>query len=370
MKTWTTKNTFWAAIFVIGIVCVASVVSALAYLDIAGGATTNACETHSCTLPLSTITTTSTATTQTITTTTRTTQTTQTIQTTTIRTQTTIITNRTITTTRTVIATYRLGFWIDERDMWSGVGLNWTSQQFVTNYFLTAPYPSAMLFATAMTPTGPNAPSAIGEALWLSRVASLAQSQGLNVRIVILFFVNLSGGTINGVPDQTTLLTQYMSALGSHTNIAGCEYEREYYGNTVAEVAGFRTIINGAGYTNVVDPSMMSNFPSDPVLDYSSYPYFGGTIPSSLPSGSSSIGIGYGETGAPTGSTPTPAWTQTSVQAIVDTSPADPYVLVYAGAGYLPAGQPSTRMWNWPTLRNWIWTDSNYQQDFVLSTYG
>jgi hypothetical protein len=251
--------------------------------------------------------------------------------------------------------------------MWSGSGNNWTPQQFVTNYFLTAPYPSAMLFATAMSPTGLNSPGALGEASWLSQVANLCASQCPNARIMILFFVNLSGGTINGTPDQTALLTAYMNALGSHSNIYGAEYEREYYGNTVAEITTFKNIINGAGYANILDPTMLGNFPSDPVLDFSSYPYFGGTIPSSLPSGSRSIGVGYGETGAPSGSTPTPAWTQASVQAIIDTSPASPYVLMYAGVGYTPAGQPSTQMWNWPTLLNWIWTDPNYYQNFVLS---
>jgi hypothetical protein len=263
--------------------------------------------------------------------------------------------------------TQRLGFWLYDTDMWSGVGLNWTPQQFVTNYFGTPPYPSALIWATGMMPTGPNTPGAIGEAHWLGQVASLAQAQGFNVKIIILFFVNLSGGTIKGVPDQTSLLTRYVQALGSHSDIYGAEYEREYFGNTVAEVTTFKNIVNSAGYVNILDPTMQNNFASDPVLDYSTYPYYNGAIPTSLPSGSRYIGVGYGETGAPvSGSGPNPAWTQASVQAIIDSSPANPYVMIYASNG--GAGQPAHLLWNWPTLRGWIWTDLNYESKYTLST--
>ena len=263
---------------------------------------------------------------------------------------------------------HRLGFWIDERDMWSGVGLSWTPQGFVTNYFLTQPYPSVMLFATAMSPSGPHAPAlggALGEASWLSHVATLAASQAPKAQIVILFFVNLSGKTIDGVVDQTTLLTQFMSALGKHSNIYGVMYEREYFGNTVQEVSTFKKIVNNAGYANILDPTMASSFSSDQVLAYSTYPYLGGTIPSSTPYGSRSIGIGYGETGAPSGSTSNPAWTQSTVRAIVNSPPGSGYVIIYADDG--GSGQPAWELWNWATLRQWIWTDPAYASSYILS---
>jgi len=257
-----------------------------------------------------------------------------------------------------------LGFWVDERDMWSGVGLGWTPQQFVTNYFDAPPYPAAMLFATAMSPTGAAAPTATGEAQWLGQVAGLAQSDGLKVEIIILFFVNLSGQTMNGVQDQTSLLTQYLGALGSHSNIYGAEYEVEYYGDTPAEEQSFYNIISGAGYVDVLNPGETSFYTGQPVLDYSTFPYFGGSVPSSL--SPNSVGVGYGETGAPSGSTPDPAWTQDTVQAIVDTSPGSPFVFIYAGSG--GTGQPSWELWNWSTLQQWIWTDPNYQANFTFST--
>ena len=262
--------------------------------------------------------------------------------------------------------TRRLGFWIDERDIWSGVGLCWSASQFVQDYFETSPYPSAMLFATGLQPSGACSPGATGEATWLSQVASDAQAAGLNVEIVILMFVNLSGQTVNGIADQTAALQSFMSALGSHSNIYGAEYEIEYYGNTAAEEQLFYNTIHGAGYVDILNPGTSVSGVSGPSLGYSTYPYFGGTIPTGLPSGSNCLGVGYGETGAPSGSTPNPAWTQTSVQAIVDSSPANPFVLMYAGAG--GTGQPSWQLWNWSTLRQWVWSDSSYQQNFILST--
>jgi hypothetical protein len=357
-----------AVILVISVLSIASVVVTLAYFDEAtGNAKSSTCVGYSCTSSFSSITTT--------TTTTSAASDTTTVFITVPITR-TITSTQTITTTQTVMATtnsccntstHRLGFWIDERDMWSAVGLNWTSQQFITNYFLTAPYPSAMLFATSLRPTGPYSPGAIGEAQWLGQVANLSQSLGLNVKIMILFFVNLSGATINGVPDQTTLLTQYMAALGNHSNIVNTQYEIEYYGDTLAEITSFNNIMINAGYTPVFNAGDLNagNFSSEKILDYSEYPYFNGTIPTSLSSGSRTIGIGYGETGAPYGATSNPAWTQASIQAIIDSSPANPYVMIYAGSG--GTGQPAYQLWNWPTLQQWIWTDPNYQTNFILA---
>ena len=260
--------------------------------------------------------------------------------------------------------TERLGFWIDERDIWSGAGLCWSASQFVTNYFETAPYPSAMLFAEGFSPSGACSPGVNGEATWLSQVASDAQAAGLNVEITVLVFVNLSGETINGVADQTSAFQSWVATLGSHSNIYGMQYEVEYYGNTAAEEQSFYNIVTGAGYKDILNPGTSVNGVTTPLLDYSTYPYFGGTIPASVSSGS--IGVGYGETGAPSGSTPNPAWTQQTVQAIINTSPANPFVFMYADNG--GTGQPSFQLWNWSTLQNWIYSDPTYTNNFILSS--
>lgn len=251
-----------------------------------------------------------------------------------------------------------LGFWVGEGDIFSH--LRWSPQTFVNNYFKMAPYPSALLFASGGGYAYPQ------EANWLNQVLTITDS--MNVKVILLCFVNLSGGTINGRPDQTQSFTTFMQSLKGHPSLYGAEYENEYFGNTVQRVGTFKSIVNGAGYVDMLNPNpkMMSAYPSDPVLDYSTYPYFGGTIPSSLPNSGRTIGIGYGETGAPSGTTPNPAWAQARVTAIVKTSPAAQFTFIYSEMG--GRGQPFNLLWNWQTLRGWIWNDPNYQANYVIST--
>ncbi|MGI0081148.1 MAG: hypothetical protein ACRECH_16175, partial [Nitrososphaerales archaeon] len=82
----------------------------------------------------------------------------------------------------------RLGFWVGEGDIWGGGGLNWSPQTFVNNYFMTAPYPSALLFISSAGYAYPQ------ESNWLNQVLSMTDT--MNVKVLILFFINLSGGTI------------------------------------------------------------------------------------------------------------------------------------------------------------------------------
>ncbi len=265
------------------------------------------------------------------------------------------------TTSTSTLQGKRLGFWVAEDDMWSGEpGLDWTPQQFVSNYFLTPPYPSAMLFATGLEPTGANAVTVVQEAQWLGQVASIAQAQGLNVEILLMIFVNLSGQTVYkgsaSYPDQTQNLTDFMQALKGHSNIYGAQYEEEYFGNTLAEQTTFKKIVTAAGYVDIGGPGV------GVVLDYSPYPYYGGVIYTSL--SSQYIGVGYGEVGAPPAGIPQ-EWNQTTVQAIIDTSAGNPYVFIFASFG--GTGQPTYRLWNWPTLLGWIWSDPNYQDNYILS---
>ncbi|MGI0081306.1 MAG: hypothetical protein ACRECH_16990, partial [Nitrososphaerales archaeon] len=201
--------------------------------------------------------------------------------------------------------TRHLGFWVGEGDIFGN--LRWSAQTFVNNYFKTTPYPSALLFATGGGYAYPE------EVNWLSEVLSITDT--MNVKVILLCFVNLSGGTINGRPDQTSSFTTFMNSLKGHPSLYGAEYENEYFGHAVQEVGTFKSIVNGAGYTDILNPNsnMMSTYPSDPVLDYSQYPYFNGIIPSSLPNSARAIGIGYGETGSPPSGEANPIWTQTVI---------------------------------------------------------
>lgn len=268
-----------------------------------------------------------------------------------------------------------LGFWTGETDLWSGgaiTGKNspYTPQQFFNVYFNQAPYPSGMLFVTALSPTGPYAGNIYngiggwkGEAEWLNAFLAICDAHA-NIQIIILAFVNLSGGTINGHPDQTASFTTYMNMIKGHHSVYGVEYENEYYGDTSTIEYKFASIVTNAGYVDVLNPRDTGYFSTQhPVLGYSTYPYFDGTIPTSLKSGF--IGYGYGETGTPPAGEPNPIWTQQTVQAIVDKSPSAPFTLIYAQKG--GNGQPLNSLWNWPTFRAWVWNAPDYQGNFVLS---
>jgi hypothetical protein len=254
----------------------------------------------------------------------------------------------------------RFGFWVGEGEIFST--LRWTPQEFASNYFETSPYPAALLFASGGGYWFPQ------ESAWLSQLLSITDT--MNVKVVLLCFVNLSGHTINGRPDQTSTFTTFMNSLKGHPSLYGAEYENEYFGNTIQEVSAFRSIVNGAGYTNILNPNSntVSAFPNDPILDYSEYPYFGVSMPSSLAYGTGAIGIGYGETGAPPSGGPNPLWTQQRITSIVDNSPIAQFTFIYPEMG--GAGQPFANLWDWQTLRNWIWSDPNYQANYVLSISG
>ncbi len=254
--------------------------------------------------------------------------------------------------------TRRLGFWVGEGEIFSNLG--WSAQTFVNNYFKTAPYPSTLLFASGGGYAYPQ------EANWLNQVLSITDT--MNVKVILLCFVNLSGGTINGRPDQTSSFTTFMNSLKGHPSLYGAEFENEYFANTLHEESAFMNIVTGAGYTDILNPSSTYDaaFPTLPVLDYSEYPYFTGTIASSLYPSGRAIGVGYGETGAPSGTTPNPAWTQQSVTSIVNISPTAQFTFIYSEMG--GAGQPFNLLWNWQTLRGWIWNDPNYQANYALST--
>jgi hypothetical protein len=271
----------------------------------------------------------------------------------------------------------RLGFWVDERAIWSGGEYQTpppTPQQFYQDYFDTAPYPAVVLFAIGFTPSGAYDPGVTGEISWLTSVASIASSHP-NDGIVILFFVTENGPWDNEgtVINQTWLnyFDSMLSGFEGQSSIIGIQGEFEYVVNSSGSTCGTGCVTSGLidAFTSTVSSYGLATISSDGepgftyTLGYSEYPYLGETIPSSLPSGS--IGIGYGETGAPSSG---PIWTQQVVDNIVSTSPLAPnspvgtITLLYcnddtnnpAGGGN---GDP---LWNSPTLRGWIYTDQAY----------
>ncbi|HEV2226684.1 MAG TPA: carboxypeptidase-like regulatory domain-containing protein [Nitrososphaerales archaeon] len=163
--------------------------------------------------------------------------------------------------------------------------------------------------------------------------------------------------------DQALQLTSYMNILRGHSSIYGALFEPEYFGNTLAIQTTFRNIITGAGYQNLVGQTGSS----DPILAYSSYPYFGGQLQTS--SQTNQIGVHYGETGVPlcNAQNPCPIWTQPTVLNIVDHSaPLPCTIIISANDVNNPAG--NSYLWASPTLRGWIQSDPYYQANYVTAT--
>lgn len=162
--------------------------------------------------------------------------------------------------------------------------------------------------------------------------------------------------------DQTQQLTSYVNILKGHPSIYGALFEPEYFGDTLAIQAAFRSIIVGAGYQNLVGQAGSS----DPILAYSSYPYFGGAIQSA--SQTNQIGIHYGETGGPLcdAQNPCPIWTQPTVQSIVEKSaPLPCTIIISEDDTNNPIG--NSLLWANPTLRGWIADDPYYKANYLTS---
>lgn len=309
-----------------------------------------------------------------------------------------------------------LGWWIDERSLscCGGTQIDYTPQQFFDSYFLTPPYPSAMLFATGINDsTWPDAE----RISWFNELASIADKYPA-ISINILIFVNISNvqltSSCQSDPyDQSSQLQRFLLGIEGHRSVYGISYEPEYFGNTLSENSMFACWVNQAGYTFIADPSMATNFPNNPVLSYCEFPWFqsvgdsmescaydNGNTPSAQ-----QIGIGFGEftnmvnfpASNPMNANPNlPAgcindssgavscdpslaingWDKEVVQSIVDdslkpnlTPSSRQYVYFYSG-GVGKYGQNAT--WSSTNndgqmMRDWVWNDSFYKSNFVLS---
>lgn len=164
--------------------------------------------------------------------------------------------------------------------------------------------------------------------------------------------------------DQSSELTSYMNNLAGHPSIYGALFEPEYFGDTPQIQATFRSIVTGAGYYDLAGQSNPNN---DPILAYSSYPYFGGAL-DTVPQ-TNQIGVHYGETGQPIAPDPMPIWTQSTVTNIVDNSvPLPCTIIISENDVNNPAG--NSYLWASSTLRGWVWNDPHYQSAYLLSTGG
>lgn len=180
------------------------------------------------------------------------------------------------------------------------------------------------------------------------------------------------GKGLGWTQDQTTDFTAYMQAIKGHRSFLGVLFEPEYFGNTLAIQAAFQSIVNGAGYYDVSGGSGSGSVG----MSYSEYPYYSGQLDTGT-APANDLGVHYGETGTPPGTAP--IWTQAVITNIVDHSWVAPITIIIAyndinnpAGTAAPATQDSNGVdWNLymsPVLRGWIWSDSNYQSNYVLST--
>jgi hypothetical protein len=163
--------------------------------------------------------------------------------------------------------------------------------------------------------------------------------------------------------DQRQDLLTYVNNIKGHPSIVGAQFEPEYFGDAPSIKALFKTIVNDAGINNLQGDGYSGT--NDPILYYSSYPFFGGVIPPVL--SGNVLGIHYGETGTPACDllNPCPIWTQSHVSAIVDTSQPAPLTIIIAE---MDTGNSFTNYgWSSPTLRSWIANDAYYQANFLLA---
>ncbi len=257
--------------------------------------------------------------------------------------------------------------------------------------FLTSPYPASlevMLFGatndirTGHTPS--NSYYMKNEMTFWNQVLSSADSYP-NIQVNLMMAVgNMSD------PLSYQFWQYFVDGVKSHSSLYSIGIEGEYSGSsTQALYSQFGAYVTQAG-KQFINYYGAFGFPD---VFHTNWPY-GDFQQLELHTSPSTVGISSGyDSGAafpetrplPTSTTyqmnqfsPPYGWNQAVVSAILSASAqvADQYrqfVHFTAGATnnglFLGAsGAITTALWDNPTLRNWIWVDPNYQNQFILST--
>ena len=295
----------------------------------------------------------------------------------------------------------RLGFWLQDSDV-----MKYPASTFFNAMFLTPPYPSSvevMIFAIQQDEGNGYGCSAsahyVGSSIsYWGQVAQMADAYP-NIRLVfeIAFDPSNGGSGTYGLSCFDTVvqgLSQYPSVYG--IGVEG-EYTTLSAGMTEAEMQTAMSYVTGAGklfinyYAPVPIPSggydiTHTNFPMQgdqvgTLQDYDSQTvglssgyYDGFPFPSTFtcPIGPSAVATGA-LTNEPQGYNQ--CVVSTELSAAVNFSPASGRQFLELCPGFSSSGsftgvsgQSTDQLCDNPTLRNWIWTDPNYQPHFVLST--
>ena len=273
------------------------------------------------------------------------------------------------------------GFWVSGNSVEFP---HYVGTNFAIAMFLTPPYPSSMEFMAfgamkdiqAGTTNPASGEFTANDIKFLKQVTSVTD-QYPNIQINVMVAL----GSLEN-PLALTYFQYYVSQLASHPSIYSLGLEGEYSSSVTAALeAPLQQAALSAGkqyidyYKNAVGYQILhTNWP----MDNNWY----------LPSASNSVGFSAGyDSGFPFPGTcqlsPDPSqvnnnacgWTQAEEQFLIQygASTNDQFVHFTAGADSSGSfagvsGQTTNQMWDNPTLRNWIWTDPNYQGNFVLST--
>jgi hypothetical protein len=286
----------------------------------------------------------------------------------------------------------RLGFWLQESNSFP------PAATFFNSMFLTPPYPSTMMvmiFGIQQDELGGFGCSTsahyTGEsASYWGQIAKMADSYP-NIRLIFdIYFDPSSGGSgtygLGCFDSLVKSLAQYPSVYG--LGVEG-EYTSVAAGMTEAEMQTAMSDVTGVGkvfinyYAPVPIPSggydiTHTNFPSstDPestLQDHDSQTvgidsgyYYGFPFPGSAncPISPSTYGVNWNQ-----------CVVNTEINTALSVSPTTARQFLELDVGFSSSGSftgvtglLTNQMWDNPTLRNWVWTSPNYQNNFILST--
>jgi len=262
---------------------------------------------------------------------------------------------------------------------------------FADAMFLTPPYPSSaefMMFGAlkdiqAGTTNPANGVFTANDINELDGIASVADSYPAIQINVMVALGDLSN------PLALQYFQYYASNLASHPSIFSIGLEGEYSSDvTVANEMPLMQAAQAAG-KQYIDYYKTSGI--GPIIGHTNWPDgdFEGLLGGFTSSGTVGISSGFDKPLPFPGICPLPpnpddynpstcGWTLSEVAAELQYAVDQPlanrqfvhFVAATDAGGKFRgvSGQLTSEMWDNPTLRNWIWTNPNYQGNFVLST--
>jgi hypothetical protein len=296
---------------------------------------------------------------------------------------------------------HRFGFWLQEADVMKS-----PASSFFNAMFLTPPYPSSvevMIFGIFQAhSTGQGCSTASGyikqSISYWSQVATLANAYP-SIRLVLdIAFIP------NTPPYDVSCFNKMVQAFAPYSSIYGIGVEGEY----TNPAHGLTSAVMQTAYNDVAATGkqfinyFIKTIPIPPggyIIYHTNFPMQGDQV-YTLTNGNSQISQTVGISSGYYGNFPFPspftcpigtsavatgAYTtkpQGYNQCVVSTElsaavslPAFERQFVEFVTGFSSngsftgmSGLSTNQLWDNPTLRNWIWTDPNYQGNFILST--